>query len=616
MTDPLHSDQATDLSLSSDDGRNLIFLISLPRSGSTLVQHVLASHSQIASSAEPWLLFPVVVALKPGTLSASYHAETARIALSDFVDRLPGGRDDYYRAVRRYAEALYEGALAQSGKTIFLDKTSRYYQAVPEIWRIFPNARYVFLLRNPLGVLSSYLDVMIEGNLRRLGEDGIREDLLHGYHRMRSAIRFFGDDAVVMRYEDVVRTPQMAFQRLCRDIAIPFEPTMLNYGSNRLPGRLVDPKSIHQHNTVVPDYVEAWRTRFHTLQLRALGHDYLDYLGDDLLSFFGYDRAKLGHALGPRSSVADSGWKILTKPPSKRSLAERARTELSQARLVGPQHALRSAGQKGLARARKALSRTLGRIPPSSRADRAADGLRRILGRRPGHSSDDYALSSRAELRQLPPSGWSEPSVARRQAEAYRNLLADMRAGRPRRDFQAAAQALKKTKLSEPSFLEIGCGNGYYLEVLNHLCKADLDYTGLDASAAMIDSARAAYPSARFLVGEATALPFDSKAFDIVWSGTVLMHMVEYEKAIAEACRVSRQFAIFHSTPLLSSGKTTFLTKRAYGGKVAEVIINQREFEELVRAEGFRLVAVVESLPYHPPIAGSVDTLTHVFGRL
>ena len=47
-----------------------IFVFSLPRSGSTLLQRVLMSHNDISSVAEPWILLPQIYSLKKeGTLS-------------------------------------------------------------------------------------------------------------------------------------------------------------------------------------------------------------------------------------------------------------------------------------------------------------------------------------------------------------------------------------------------------------------------------------------------------------------------------------------------------------------------------------------------------------------
>jgi len=163
----------------------------------------------------------------------------------------------------------------------------------------------------------------------------------------------------------------------------------------------------------------------------------------------------------------------------------------------------------------------------------------------------------------------------------------------------------------------VGCGSGYYSEILQFLCRMSIEYSGVDSSSAMIALARQRYPEHAFSTGDAARLDFADESFDIVWSGTVLMHLVDYPQAIREACKVARRWVVFHSTPLVSSGASVYLLKRAYGAAVPEVIISQREFEQSVRDCGFRLKCVLESLPYHPPIIEEqVNTLTHVFERV
>jgi ubiquinone/menaquinone biosynthesis C-methylase UbiE len=133
----------------------------------------------------------------------------------------------------------------------------------------------------------------------------------------------------------------------------------------------------------------------------------------------------------------------------------------------------------------------------------------------------------------------------------------------------------------------------------------------------MIESARDHYPGHDFIHGDATHLPVTDSAYDVVWSGTVLMHLADYGKSIAESCRVARRFCIFHSTPVLADGLTTFLSKKAYGMPVVEVIINQAEFENLVRAQGFVIRHMLESLSYKVDIVkGTVHTLTYVCERV
>lgn len=190
-------------------------------------------------------------------------------------------------------------------------------------------------------------------------------------------------------------------------------------------------------------------------------------------------------------------------------------------------------------------------------------------------ASCDYRLVTETQARNSRGGGWHAASTVRRQEHAYDTLLAGMHGGDPRTDLTVAAQAVDAVGLPAPNLLEIGCGSGYYVEVFDALCKSRVRYTGLDYSKAMIARARGRYPNAAFVTGDATALRYPDKAFDILFNGVSLMHIMDYEKAIAEAARVAKTAVIFHSVPVLDRHDTIYLTKYAYGASVAEIIFNR-----------------------------------------
>ena len=99
--------------------------------------------------------------------------------------------------------------------------------------------------------------------------------------------------------------------------------------------------------------------------------------------------------------------------------------------------------------------------------------------------------------------GWFAARTVSRQGRAYRRLIAAMKDGEPRLDFRIAAEAVAATGLSNPRLLEIGCGSGYYSEVLATLLPGGVRYTGIDYSDAMIARAREHYPAIAFEVADA-----------------------------------------------------------------------------------------------------------------
>ncbi len=193
---------------------------------------------------------------------------------------------------------------------------------------------------------------------------------------------------------------------------------------------------------------------------------------------------------------------------------------------------------------------------------------------------------------------WHHRDVAIAQERAFRPLLDQLRAGSVRQDFASVAQAIAATGIARPTLLEVGCGSGYYREVLEALVDGGVAHTGVDYSSEMIALAKTRYPQGDFHVGDATALPFDDRSFDIVMDGVALMHIPDYEKAIQQARRVARRFVIFNTAVLLKSRPTTTLAKEAYGRKTSEVIINEGELRSLLAKYGMYVAASFDSIPY------------------
>jgi SAM-dependent methyltransferase len=223
-----------------------------------------------------------------------------------------------------------------------------------------------------------------------------------------------------------------------------------------------------------------------------------------------------------------------------------------------------------------------------------------VLRRNIMSSSDHRVLSGIDEARLLSASstGWLAARTVARQERAYRGLLADMKRGEPRIDFKVAAEAIMATGIINPSVIEVGCGSGYYSEVLATLLPGAINYRGIDYSQAMVARARVHYPSRVFEVADATRLPYADRTFDIVFNGVSLMHIVDFPAVIREAARVAKRYCLFHGVPVFLNHRTTFLTKYAYGALVVEIIFGKQELMSLCADAGLRLEREWPGIPY------------------
>jgi SAM-dependent methyltransferase len=242
-----------------------------------------------------------------------------------------------------------------------------------------------------------------------------------------------------------------------------------------------------------------------------------------------------------------------------------------------------------------------------------------ILRRHIFYSSEYRLLSGPEEARVITASsgGWLAAGTVKRQERAYRGLIAAMKRGQPRLDFTVAAEAVAATGIANPSLLEVGCGSGYYSEVFATLLPGRVRYSGVDYSDAMIARARADYPSTEFDVADATRLPHADGAFDIVFNGVSLLHIVDYRAAIREGTRVAARYCVFHTVPVFQDYRTTFLQKRAYGEPVIEVIFDKQELMALCRDAGLRFEREWPCIAYdvHETTGHHSTTETYLFSK-
>lgn len=209
--------------------------------------------------------------------------------------------------------------------------------------------------------------------------------------------------------------------------------------------------------------------------------------------------------------------------------------------------------------------------------------------------------------------GWLAGRTVARQERAYQSLIAEMKRGEPRLDLKVAAEAVAATDIATPRLLEVGCGSGYYSDVFATLVPGGVDYTGIDYSDAMIERARTRYPSMAFEVADATRLPYADGAYDIVFNGVSLMHIIDYRAAIREAARVAGRYCIFHSVPVFDDHHTTFLSKYAYGAPVVEIVFGKAELIKLCRDARLRLEREWPSIPYDVSAVTGHHSITETY---
>jgi hypothetical protein len=284
-----------------------IFLLSLPRSGSTLVQRVLAAHEGIATAAEPWLLLPHGYALRETGIAADYTQPLAARAIREFVGQLPAGEDDYWASLRNFALDLYSKAAGEE-VTYFLDKTPRYHFVAPELFRMFPDAKIIFLWRNPLAVVSSIVGTWTKGkwNVDRWQGD------LRGVEALVEAYEAHRDTSLAVNYETLVGDPDRTWPAIFEYLELPFDPSLLtSFSDVTLEGKMGDPTGKHHYRELSTEPLLKWKGTLGTPWRKRWCRSYLDWIGPERLATMGYDASELRAELdalpsSPRHLASDA----------------------------------------------------------------------------------------------------------------------------------------------------------------------------------------------------------------------------------------------------------------------------------------------------------------------
>jgi SAM-dependent methyltransferase len=187
---------------------------------------------------------------------------------------------------------------------------------------------------------------------------------------------------------------------------------------------------------------------------------------------------------------------------------------------------------------------------------------------------------------------WMADSIPSKQRRLVDNQLLDFAEGRSVPVFDSLIELLQPLAAFQGSLLEVGCSSAYYSEVL----KArgfQLNYHGCDYSPSFIRLGQQYYPDLPLYVEDATALAFDHEAFDIVISGCCLLHILDFEKAIAEAARVARQYVAFHRTPVCLGLPNQYYRKIAYDVETIEIHFNEPDLLALFSRYDLHPIGVV-----------------------
>lgn len=254
----------------------IAFILSSPRSGSTLLRVMLAGHPALYSPPELHLLPFETMGDRQAELGLSHLGEGLQRALMD-LDNLSAeasqAKVEQWVADNRSIADIYAYLQTKAAGRLLIDKSPSYgsdRHILDHSEILFDNAKYIHLVRHPYAVIESFARLRMDKLLGAQSSDpyGLAESIWAQSNRnvLALANQVSNDQYLQIVYEDLVRNPHATMTQICEFLGVDLDESVLNpYGGDRLTDGLhqqsmgVGDPNFLQHKTIDPQLAEKWR---------------------------------------------------------------------------------------------------------------------------------------------------------------------------------------------------------------------------------------------------------------------------------------------------------------------------------------------------------------------
>ncbi|MEG4444370.1 sulfotransferase [Microcoleus sp. AT9_B5] len=207
-----------------------IFLVGSPRSGTTILQSLLAAHPEVISFPESkffhYLLYDQFAGKLPGRMETFFNDEIKRPELlKDFDD------SQTVEAKVSWFVRVLDGLAAEQKKSIWLEKTPEHIYFIDDIERFLPDAKFIHLLRNGMDTIASMYDATKSFNeLWGAGWD-LNHCIYRWEHAMLTSHKYINkSNHILVKYEELLDNKTQFLGEICNFMGIEYDGTMLvNY---------------------------------------------------------------------------------------------------------------------------------------------------------------------------------------------------------------------------------------------------------------------------------------------------------------------------------------------------------------------------------------------------
>lgn len=235
--------QAVAGSSERDDGPQPVFILGLPRSGTTLLDRLLGSHSQVASVGE----------LEDFPRQLCWSADDRGVLGGRGLERLPGL--DYVELGRRY---LAQTRWRAGGARLFIDKQPWNCTWAALIQLALPRARLLHMVRDPMDVCFSNFRAMLGGRYAWSFDLDALASHYHDHLRLMAHWRSLVPGRILdVSYRELVENTEQTMRGVIAFCGLEWEDTCLSPSRNRTPiGTL---SAVQARGPVVRSASRAWR---------------------------------------------------------------------------------------------------------------------------------------------------------------------------------------------------------------------------------------------------------------------------------------------------------------------------------------------------------------------
>lgn len=303
-----------------------LFIIGVHRSGTTLLRYMLSSSPRIYIPPESDFIPRFFLHNPTGPLTENDVANILQIIFNQyrFAKEWRDDPPDAETILREmdaptpaaFLDALYSMYARQYGAVRWGDKTPIYASYVDLIHQIFPQARFVHLIRDgrdaALSMLEKWSQKEIHVDVYFAARNWVRR-----IRAAQAAGKRLGPDRYhELYYEDLVRVPEQELRQLCHFLAEPYAPEMVE--QQRLARKQLPSGGFHEPVRHPPTEarIGRWRQKMRPTDVRLV-----QAVAGDLLQALGYELAPVGPmppaerarqaALAVKYTVLQAGRRVL-----------------------------------------------------------------------------------------------------------------------------------------------------------------------------------------------------------------------------------------------------------------------------------------------------------------